>query len=103
MNSETLKDRMLIYDITNRKILFARDRLGHWYRLVGKCNRCGGCCKGYNCEYISFKDGVAVCAQHVQGFGKPWVCWLYPKNPDAKLDDRCGYSWQRVGRVWEKL
>ena len=86
------------FDYDTRTVVRAQDQSGEWWELHGKCLRCGKCCKeGAHCGG-SFKwenvddQRIAVCTAQ---WSKPWQCMLSPCDPGEKLEDGCGYRWQK--------
>lgn len=80
---------------------------GEVWRVEGYCNRCGECCHSTvpplyrneegGCRFLVYEnvDGhrVSRCETY---FDRPMGCALYPKDPYAKLPDKCSYNWVRV-------
>ena len=73
----------------------AKDEHGSWWRVLGSCLRCGKCCLA-DCADLNNEvlDGVKK-AKCVSQFYKPFMCAMYPYNPDAPLKDGCGFKWEK--------
>lgn len=57
------------------------------YKRRGQCNRCGWCCEYSNCEYLSKKNGKAICKIYND---RPLKCILFPQAPPI-LTETCGF------------
>lgn len=95
-----IQSEIVVFDCQKQKIVKAKDSKGIWWTLKGKCNRCGWCClassketcKNLYWEYIDNKK-IAGCKVHMKEKRKPWPCVLYPRYPEDKLPDTCGFYW----------
>lgn len=81
------------FDTQKRHTTRAKDKNGDWWRVEGKCLRCGQCgCFG--CEYFTHEvlDGKRV-GKCKRVFTKPFLCAMYPYSPDTPLKPGCGFKW----------
>lgn len=71
----------------------AKDKNGEWFRIEGKCLRCGKCgcetCDHFTHEIVDDKR-IGKCKRQ---FEKPFLCALYPYDPHDKLKEGCGFKW----------
>lgn len=85
------------FDTKKRHSLRAKDKNGHWHRVLGKCLRCGKCgCIKSKCQYLSYEkvDGKMI-AKCLRQFEKPFLCAMFPYDPDSPLPKGCGFSWEK--------
>lgn len=80
-----------------------------WY-LGGECKRCGECCQSANmplkeiankkgkCKKLEFEtqNGVKMAKCTAPYESRPAFCFLYPRDPYAKLNKKCGFFWKRA-------
>ena len=73
----------------------AKDEHGNWWRIEGKCLRCGKCCR-HDCPYLTTEivDKKEIYKCTIQ-FHKPFLCAMHPYEPDIPLNDGCGFKWVR--------
>lgn len=80
------------------------------WALHGECSRCGECCKtgGMPLKEIADKNGrcikldfefqngkkMAKCTAPYES--RPAFCFLYPRDPYAKLNEGCAFKWERL-------
>lgn len=85
------------FDVSKSQTIRAKDGDGRWWRLNGKCLRCGKCCTigTTECKQLEYEriDGVMLAKCKVQFF-KPFSCFIYPDDPTRPLEDGCGFSWE---------
>ena len=83
------------FDTRKRHPTRAQAKNGEWWRVHGKCLRCGRCCP-QDCESFTHEvvdnKRIAKCAI---SFRKPFMCAVYPLDPFAPLKDGCGFSWEK--------
>jgi len=97
------KKTIIEIDRDNARVIRSQDLEGNWWKLEGKCNRCGVCCEMYStppCPHLTYKqddgDKKAFCLIHKFFKGKPWGCIIYPRFPEeANEIPECGYTWTK--------
>ena len=82
------------FDTKKRHPTRIKDKNGKWHIVCGKCLRCGKCCPK-DCEHLTHEvvDNISIAMCRVQ-FSKPFLCALYPVDPDKPLKEGCGFRWE---------
>ena len=90
--------KLVVFDPNKMAVVKVRDKSGVWWKLEGKCLRCGKCC-GRKCTDLTSEilDGKKMAKCNAQ-WTKRWGCMLYPIDPHQELRDGCGYSWTKENK-----
>lgn len=83
------------FDTQHKHSTRAKDNNGNWWSVKGKCLRCGKCGCG-KCDYFTHEriDGKML-GKCLRQFEKPFMCAIYPYDPDTPLKDGCGFNWEK--------
>ena len=85
------------FDSSKFQSLRAKDKNGDWWKVTGKCLRCGNCgCIESRCIHFTHEtvDGKKL-GKCMRQFEKPFMCAIFPFDPDTPLPETCGFKWEK--------
>lgn len=85
------------FDAKRNHTTRAQDKDGNWWLVEGECLRCGECgCIKSECIHFTHEklDGVMT-GKCKRQFEKPFMCAVFPYDPDSPLPDGCGFGWTK--------
>ena len=82
------------FDTKKFRPVRVKDKRGNWWIVEGECLRCGKCgCITSGCVHFTREklDGVWK-GKCLRQFEKPFMCALFPYDPDSGLPEGCGFK-----------